>query len=125
MVPCIHDAPGREYALTMLESQIQGHIALDATEFVFIHAGVVADGGRAIVIPGLSFSGKTTLVRALVEAGAVYYSDEFAALDENGRVLPTPGGCRFVAPTRMQTITQLSSSAASPAWSPCASGSSS
>ena len=22
---CIHDAPGREYALTMLESQIQGH----------------------------------------------------------------------------------------------------
>jgi hypothetical protein len=85
---CIHDAPGREYALTMLESQIQGHIALDATGFVFIHAGVVADGGRAIVIPGPSFSGKTTLVRALVDAGAVYYSDEFAALDETGRVLP-------------------------------------
>ena len=85
---CIHEAPGREYALTMLESQIQGHIALDATEFVFIHAGAVADGGRAIVIPGLSFSGKTTLVRALVDAGAVYYSDEFAALDETGRVLP-------------------------------------
>jgi hypothetical protein len=85
---CIHDAPGREYALTMLETQIEGHIALDATEFVFIHAGVVADGGRAIVIPGPSFSGKTTLVRALVDSGAVYYSDEFAALDETGRVLP-------------------------------------
>jgi hypothetical protein len=85
---CIHDAPGREYALTMLESQIQGHIALNATEFVFVHAGVVAADGRAIVIPGYSFSGKTTLVRALVGAGAVYYSDEFAALDETGRVLP-------------------------------------
>ena len=39
-------------------------------------------------MPGLSFSGKTTLVRALVEAGAVYYSDEFAMLDEAGRVHP-------------------------------------
>ena len=85
---CIHDAPGREYALIMLESQIQAHIAREATGFVFIHAGAVADGGRAIVIPGRSFSGKTTLVRALVDAGAVYYSDEFAALDETGRVFP-------------------------------------
>ena len=85
---CIHDAPGREYALIMLESQIETHIALEATGFVFIHAGVVADAGRAIVIPGSSFSGKTTLVRALVDAGAVYYSDEFAALDETGRVFP-------------------------------------
>src|ERR1700740_2672860 len=45
---CIHDAPGREYALTALESQIQSHIAREATEFVFIHAGAVAEGGRAI-----------------------------------------------------------------------------
>jgi hypothetical protein len=36
----------------------------------------------------MSFSGKTTLVRALVEAGAVYYSDEYAMLDEAGRVHP-------------------------------------
>lgn len=85
---CVHDAPGREYALTALESQIQGHIARAAPEFVFIHAGVVADSDRAIVIPGGSFSGKTTLVRALVDAGAVYYSDEFAVLDETGRVHP-------------------------------------
>jgi hypothetical protein len=79
---CIHDAPGREYALTMLDSQIQGHIALEAPDFTFIHAGVVADGHRALVMPGLSFSGKTTLVRAMVAAGAVYYSDE------TGRVHP-------------------------------------
>jgi hypothetical protein len=85
---CIHDAPGRKYALTMLESQIQGHIALAAPDFIFIHAGVVADGHRALVIPGRSFSGKTTLVRAMVAAGAVYYSDEFAVLDETGFVHP-------------------------------------
>jgi hypothetical protein len=85
---CIHDAPGREYALIMLDSQIQGHIALEAPDFIFIHAGVVADGHRALVMPGLSFSGKTTLVRAMVAAGAIYYSDEFAALDETGCVHP-------------------------------------
>jgi hypothetical protein len=85
---CIHDAPGREYALMMLDGQIHGHVALEAPEFIFIHAGVVADGERAIVMPGRSFAGKTTLVRSLVESGAVYYSDEFAVLDATGRVHP-------------------------------------
>jgi hypothetical protein len=85
---CIHDAPGLEYALITLDTQIQSHVAVEAPEFIFIHAGVVADGTRAIVMPGLSFAGKTTLVRSLVEAGAVYYSDEFAVLDEGGRVHP-------------------------------------
>jgi hypothetical protein len=53
-----------------------------------VHAGVVAYGSRAIVIPGRSFSGKTTLVAELVKAGAVYYSDEYAVLDEGGLVHP-------------------------------------
>ncbi|HWN91729.1 MAG TPA: hypothetical protein VNQ15_09965, partial [Verrucomicrobiae bacterium] len=44
----------------------------------------------AIVIPGCSFSGKSLLVKALVKAGASYYSDEFAVLDERGRVHPYP-----------------------------------
>jgi hypothetical protein len=85
---CVHDAPGKEYALSMLDTQIQSHVAVEAPEFIFLHAGVVAEGSRAIVLPGLSFSGKTTLVRSLVEAGAVYYSDEYAVLDETGRVHP-------------------------------------
>jgi hypothetical protein len=85
---CVHDAPGMEYALSMLDVTLQTHIALEAKDFVFVHAGVVAHGGRAIVIPGTSFSGKTTLVRALVAAGAVYYSDEFAVLDDSGSVVP-------------------------------------
>ena len=85
---CTHDAPGGEYALMMLEMQLSSLIAIEAEDFVAVHAGVVADGDRAIVIPGMSFSGKTTLVRALVEAGAVYYSDEYAMFDEEGRVHP-------------------------------------
>jgi hypothetical protein len=95
---CIHDAPGVEYALMMLDAQIHGHIALEAPEFIFVHAGVVADGNRAIVMPGGSFAGKTTLVRSLIEAGAVYYSDEFAVLDENGYVHPYPKLLSFRPP---------------------------
>jgi hypothetical protein len=53
-----------------------------------VHAGVVGWNGRAIVIPGKSYSGKSTLVRELVRAGAIYYSDEYAVLDERGNVHP-------------------------------------
>src|ERR687894_479249 len=49
---------------------------------------VVARGGRALVRPGPSLSGKTTLVAALVRSGAAYLSDEFAVLDPEGRVHP-------------------------------------
>ena len=53
-----------------------------------MHAGVVGWQDQAIVIPGRGFSGKTTLVAALVGAGAIYYSDEYAILDPQGRVHP-------------------------------------
>ena len=53
-----------------------------------MHAGVVEWQGRAIVIPGRSMSGKSTLTAELVRAGATYYSDEYAVLDERGRVHP-------------------------------------
>jgi len=42
------------------------------------------------VLPARSFQGKTTLVTELVKKGAVYYSDEYAVLDENGLVHPFP-----------------------------------
>lgn len=77
-----------EIALEVLRSQLYAHIALDAPDRVFVHAGVVGHGEHAIVIPGPSFSGKTTLVAELVRAGAVYYSDEYAVLDYAGLVHP-------------------------------------
>jgi hypothetical protein len=63
-------------------------VAENARRRVFVHAGVVAWKRNVIVIPGMSMSGKTTLVRKLVEAGATYYSDEYAVLDEHGLVHP-------------------------------------
>jgi len=76
--------------LEALERDLQLYVAEWAHRRVFVHAGVVGWRGRAIVIPGRTMSGKTTLVKALVEAGATYYSDEYAVLDERGRVHPYP-----------------------------------
>ena len=62
---------------------------------VFVHAGVVAWQGRAILVPGRSYSGKSTLVAALCHAGAKYYSDEYALIDRQGRVHPYPRPLRL------------------------------
>ncbi len=79
-----------EQALALFEQQLQLHVAETARQRVFVHAGVVGWHGKAIVIPGRSLSGKSTLVRELVKAGATYYSDEYAVLDTKGRVHPHP-----------------------------------
>ncbi|MGH7606651.1 MAG: hypothetical protein ACREME_04865 [Gemmatimonadales bacterium] len=79
-----------DVALAFLEWRMRGCVALLAPERVFVHAGVVARNDRALLLPGLSFSGKTTLVAALVRAGAEYFSDEFAVLDPDGFVHPYP-----------------------------------
>ena len=71
-----------------LESDLRLVVAEFAHNRVFVHAGVVGWKGHAILIPGRSYSGKSTLVSELVKAGATYYSDEFAVLDARGRVHP-------------------------------------
>ncbi len=76
------------HAFAVLESEIRQSVAAGAERRTFVHAGVVGWRGRAIVIPGRSRSGKTTLVAELVKAGALYLSDEFAVLDGRGRVHP-------------------------------------
>jgi hypothetical protein len=74
--------------LDRLEADLQLYVAERARSRVFLHAGVVGWQGQAIVVPGRSFTGKSTLVAALVRAGATYYSDEYAVLDRSGRVHP-------------------------------------
>ena len=91
------------FALTLLEAQLRIYVGLNAPNRIFVHAGVVAHHGRAIVIPGLSLAGKTTLVLALVRAGAIYYSDEFAVLDERGLVHP------FAKPVSVRDDDQIQS----------------
>jgi hypothetical protein len=56
----------------------------------FVHAAVLAWRGRALVLPGLSRAGKSTLALALVLEGADYLSDELLAYTAAGRAEPVP-----------------------------------
>jgi len=91
-------ARSRKFAevLDGFESHLQLTVAEHSPRRVFVHAGVVGWNGRAVVLPGLSHAGKTTLVHQLVRAGATYYSDEYAVLDARGFVhsYPRPLGMR-------------------------------
>lgn len=69
-------------------SEVHLAIATWSPEAVFVHAGAVAWRNQGIIIPGRSMAGKSTLVRALVEQGASYLSDEYAVIDPTGRVHP-------------------------------------
>jgi hypothetical protein len=77
-------------ALDVLDAAIRARVSVLAPEHVFIHAGAVEHAGRALVVPGASHAGKTTLVAALVSQGASYLSDEYAVLDADGLVHPYP-----------------------------------
>jgi hypothetical protein len=81
-------AGDRTGPLARLGPLIRHQLALNAPRHVFIHAGVVCANERAIVIPGKSYTGKTTLVAALVDAGATYYSDEYAVVEPRGMIEP-------------------------------------
>jgi hypothetical protein len=91
-------------ATDRLVSDLQSTFGRRAAGWTFVHAGVVAIGARAVLLPALSGAGKTTLVAALLRAGARYGSDEFAVLDRDGHVHPYArhlalrAGDRFVPP---------------------------
>jgi hypothetical protein len=85
---CVARAQPLPAALHILQNEIFVTLAEYAKTWVFIHAGAVAWQDRVIILPGTSYAGKSTLVRSFVDAGALYYSDEYAVLDEHGCVHP-------------------------------------
>jgi hypothetical protein len=73
--------------------------------FRAVHAGVVLCGDRAVLLPGATRAGKSSLVAELLRRGATYFSDEYALIDSEGRVHPYPrplllrDGCSNQSPT--------------------------
>jgi hypothetical protein len=74
--------------LPYLHSQLRLTVAEYAESKLFLHAGAVGWKGRAILLPAKSFFGKSTLIAELVKKGALYYSDDFAVLDQDGLLHP-------------------------------------
>lgn len=74
--------------LDAFDTHLRAAFAECSRKKLFVHAGVVGWKGKAIIFPGKSFAGKTTLIAELVKAGATYFSDEYAVLDETGHVHP-------------------------------------
>ena len=63
----------------------------DAGTYVFLHAGAVEIDNAAVLLPGEGGSGKSTLVAALLRAGARFLADDMVAIDEASKIHPCPG----------------------------------
>lgn len=74
--------------LDAFDTHLRAAFAEFSRKKLFVHAGVVGWKGKAIIFPGKSQAGKTTLIAELVKAGATYFSDEYAVLDAKGEVHP-------------------------------------
>lgn len=55
-----------------------------------VHAGAVVLNERALLVPGSSHAGKSSLVAELLRRGAAHLSDEYALIDEQGLVHAYP-----------------------------------
>src|SRR5262249_9105581 len=80
------EVSGFPAAVAIVQRALAEAVVRKQTDFAVVHSGVVAHGGRAILLPGPTSTGKSTLVAELVRRGAAYFSDEYALLDAEGRV---------------------------------------
>lgn len=86
----IDTADSIDRAAELIANDVHPWVAQHHPDLLFIHAGAVEWHGVGIVVPGRSLSGKSSLVAALLRAGANYLSDEFAPLDREGNIHPYP-----------------------------------
>jgi len=83
-------------ALMALEESVMQEVMRQAPEMAFIHAAVLARGGRAVLFPGRSGAGKSTLALALAKRNWTYLSDEIAPVEmQDLRVHPFPRGIKL------------------------------
>ncbi len=75
--------------------RVTATIGAQVNSHLLFHAGAVTTGGRAVLLAGDSFHGKTTLVMELVRRGFKFLSDETAAVSRaSGQAAPFPCALR-------------------------------
>lgn len=108
LAPVFEVAASEEVRLTL--SSLELYVAEHARRLIFLHAGAVAVEGLGVVLPGRSMTGKSSLVAALVRAGAEYYSDEYAILNDSGFLVPYPRDVQLRSLTEVARVTRVSPS---------------
>ncbi len=87
----IYRSPYYRYILEYLEYKIYTLLIDRFSNYYLIHAGVVAHDDKAIVLPGSSGGGKTTLIAGMLKNGFRYLTDEIGIIDPHTlRVYPFP-----------------------------------
>jgi len=81
----------RHLGVPILEGGLNWFISLYTNRFLLLHAAVVERDGMAVVMPGRTGVGKSTLCAALLGRGWRLLSDEFTMVrPKDGRVQPHP-----------------------------------
>jgi HprK-related kinase A len=77
--------------LPLVEWGVNWAIAMRLNRFLLLHSGVVERGGRAVLLPAMPASGKSTLTAALANRGYRLLSDEFGVVRlADAMLLPMP-----------------------------------
>jgi len=79
------------HAFPLFEWGLNWCIARRSHQYLMLHAAVVEKNGKALILPALPGSGKSTLSAALAMNGWRFLSDEFAMIrPQDGKILPIP-----------------------------------
>jgi hypothetical protein len=80
-----------EETLVSVRYEVVRQLIEARSDLLWLHAGAVARGGRALLIVGPGGVGKSTLATALLDRGFRYLGDDVAPIDlGTGRVVPFP-----------------------------------
>ena len=80
-----------DHAYPLLEWGLNWSIASRAHQYLMFHSAVIERHGRAIILPAVPGSGKSTLCAALMASGWRLLSDEFGIIRmDDGMLLPMP-----------------------------------
>jgi len=91
-----HSKAGIPHPLAYVQWSVLQNIASRAEDYYLIHAGAVSWGDNALIFPGVSGRGKTTLCLGLLGQGFKLLSDELACLHRNNAgVAAFPRAARF------------------------------
>jgi hypothetical protein len=76
------------YVPELAAASLRAECVERVTDRVFVDAAVVGYKGRALMLLGNRWSGRSALLVELLREGATYYSHAFAPIDARGRVHP-------------------------------------